>query len=73
VIGLGRWCQSQGAPEPRDPIPCLSPELPLSANINRRVRPELQTEQIRVLSGIGSTRKVEEVRNSIGLDGGRLD
>ena len=62
----------ESAPETSDSVPGLAAELALGSNINRRVGPELETEDIRVLGGIGSTRKFEQDCDPICLGARRL-
>jgi hypothetical protein len=62
----------QCAPEPGDPVPGLSAELALGPYIDRRVGPELETEDIRVLGAAGPTWKFKQARDPIRLGAGRL-
>ena len=62
----------QRAPEPRYTIPGLATKLPLGAHIYRRVGPELEAEELGVVGGVRSTWHLEQVRDPICLEAGRL-
>jgi hypothetical protein len=59
-------------PEPRHTIPGLASKLPLGAHIDRRVRPELEGEDLGVVSGVRSAGQLEQVCDPICLKTGRL-